>query len=141
MRTIAMLVVLFAIFQSGCRRPPAPAATDLERLQGEWQLVSGGRHGQVFPDDILKQVRLTFVGNVLKTTKPDSVTDATFTLHPELDPKGIDVDMDGSPGLGIYKLEDDTLTILHAEILEPRPKNFEAVKSGTLTLLVLRKTG
>jgi uncharacterized protein (TIGR03067 family) len=141
MRMIAMLVVLLACFQSSCRRTPAPTVSDLQWLQGEWQLVSGERHGQAFPDEILKQVRLTFAGNVLKTTKPDSVTEATVTLHPELDPKGIDIDMDGSPGLGIYKLEDNTLTILHGEIEEPRPKNFEAVKSGTLTLLVLRKTG
>src|SRR5262245_45482431 len=105
MRMIAMLVVLLTSFQFSCRRAPAPVVNDLERLQGEWQLVSGERHGQVFPEDVLKHVRLTFAGNILKTTKPDSVTEATVTLHPELDPKGIDVDMEGSPGLGIYKLE------------------------------------
>ena len=51
---------------------------------------------------------LTFDGGVLKTAKADGVTVATFTLHPETNPKGIDLDMDGNLGLGIYKLKEDT---------------------------------
>ena len=91
-----------------------------------------------FPAEAIKNVKLTFAGNVLKTTKPDGETEATFVLHPEMDPKGIDLDMEGNLGLGIYKLDGDSLSILHGEIEEPRPKEFGAVKDGALTLLVLR---
>jgi uncharacterized protein (TIGR03067 family) len=110
-----------------------------DRMQGDWLLISGERHGEVFSDNVIGKVRLTFGGSSLKTAKSDGVTEATFTLHPEMNPKGIDVDMDGNLGLGIYKLDGNTLTLLHGEVEEPRPKDFEAVKNGNLTLLVLRK--
>jgi hypothetical protein len=54
-------------------------------------------------------------------------------------PKGTDIDMNGRLGLGIYKLEGRMLTVLHGEIEEPRPADFDALKSGNLTMLVLRK--
>ena len=93
-----------------------------DNIQGEWVLISGERHGQPFSDETIKDVTLTFDGDVLKTSKADGSPKLPFTLHPETNPRGIDLDMDGSVGLGIYKLEDDTLTVLHGEIEEPRPK-------------------
>lgn len=112
---------------------------DIDRLQGEWLLVSGQRHAEVFSDKTVGNVKLIFDGDVLKTAKPNGVTEGKFTLHPEMNPKGMDLEMDGSLGLGIYKLEGDTLTIVHGEVDEPRPKDFEAIKSGNLNLLVLRR--
>jgi uncharacterized protein (TIGR03067 family) len=114
---------------------------DKETVQGTWVLVAGERHGTKFGDEVVKNVKLIFLGDVLKTRKPNDVTEAKFTLHPETNPKGIDLDMDGSVGLGIYKLEGNTLTILHGEIEEPRPADFDAVKDGKLTMLVLEKAG
>jgi uncharacterized protein (TIGR03067 family) len=113
--------------------------TDLDLIQGEWALVSGERHREVFGPDAIKAVRLVFTGNRLTTKKADSSAEATFELHPETQPKGIDLNMDGSVGLGIYRLEADSLSILHGEIEEPRPRDFDAVNDGNLTLLVLRQ--
>ena len=138
MHAIGALLFLSTSVQCGCQQPARPTMKDIDRIQGEWVLISGERHGQPFADEAIKDVTLTFDGNVLKTAKADGVTEAIFTLHPETNPKGIDLDMDGNLGLGIYKLE-DTLTIVHGEIDEPRPKDFEEIKGGTLTLLVLRK--
>jgi uncharacterized protein (TIGR03067 family) len=112
---------------------------DMDMIQGTWALVSGERHGEKFTDEVVKNVKLTFRDNVLTTKKTNDVTEATFTLHPEMNPKGIDLDMDGNLGLGIYQLEGKTLTVLHGEIEESRPANFDAVKTGNLTMLVLRK--
>jgi uncharacterized protein (TIGR03067 family) len=139
MRAITALLVLSTSIQCGCQQSDRPAMKDIDRIQGEWALVGGERHGKTFAEETIKSVTLTFDGGVLKTAKADGITEATFTLHPETNPKGIDLDMDGNLGLGIYKLEEDTLTILHGEIEEPRPKDFEEIKGGTLTLLVLRK--
>lgn len=139
MRTVAALLLLTVGINSGCAKQEKPAMNEKDRIQGEWLLISGERHGEVFSDNLIGKVRLTFSGSSLKTAKSDGVTEATFTLHPEMNPKGIDVDMDGNLGLGIYRLDGDTLTLLHGEVEEPRPKDFEAVKNGNLTLLVLRK--
>jgi uncharacterized protein (TIGR03067 family) len=139
MRAIRTLLLLSAGIPCGCQHPERSMMKDIEKIQGEWILISGERHGQPFSNDTIKDATLSFEGDVLKTAKADSITEATFTLYPETNPKGIDLDMDGSLGLGIYKLEKDTLTILHGEIEEPRPQSFEEIKGGTLTLLVLRK--
>jgi uncharacterized protein (TIGR03067 family) len=139
MRTVATLFLLTVGLSCGCARQEKPSMNETDRIQGEWLLISGERHGEVFADNVVGKVRLTFSGNTLTTAKSDGVTKATFTLHPEMNPKGIDVDMDGNLGLGIYKLDGNMLTLLHGEVEEPRPKDFEAIKSGNLTLLVLRK--
>jgi uncharacterized protein (TIGR03067 family) len=112
---------------------------DKDRIQGTWQLVSGERHGEEFKDELVKSVKLTFDRDVLRTHNGNAVTESTFTLHPETNPKGLDLNMDGSLGLGIYKFEDQILTILHGEVDEPRPAGFEDVKNGNLTMLNLRK--
>jgi uncharacterized protein (TIGR03067 family) len=65
---------------------------------------------------------------------------AKFKLHSATTPKGIDLDMDGSVGLGIYKLEGDTLTILHGEVDDKRPTEFNSKQTPSLTLLVLKRS-
>src|SRR4051812_9054140 len=139
MRVLVGLIFVGTCLPLGCRQHERPTMNDLDKVQGKWLLISGERHGTIFSDQTIKTVTLTFDGNVLKTAKPDGVSEATFTLHPETNPKGIDLNMNGSLGLGIYKFEEGMLTILHGEIEEPRPANFDEIKRGTLTLLRLRK--
>jgi uncharacterized protein (TIGR03067 family) len=142
MRLIALMLMLLLVATNvQCNRSneEAIAATDFERLQGTWSLISGERNSEKFTAEVTNNVRLAFAGNALKTHKGDDVTEATFTLHPDMNPKSIDLDMDGGVGLGIYKLEGDTLTILHGEVDQPRPTDFDAVRSGELTMLVLQK--
>ena len=140
MRTISAILFLSTSIHCGCQQPARPTMKDIDRIQGVWLLISGERHGEPFTNETIKDVTFTFDGDVLKTTKANDVTEATFVLHPDINPKGIDLNMDGTLGLGIYKLEEDTLTILHGEVEEPRPKDFDEAKRSSLTLLVLRKT-
>jgi uncharacterized protein (TIGR03067 family) len=143
MRFIAVILMLLLVSTNvQCNRSEqeVKASNDFEKIQGTWVLVSGERHGEKFTAETTKNVKLTFAGDALRTYKGDDASEATFTLHPETNPKGIDLNMDGSVGLGIYKLEGTTLTILHGEVDQPRPANFEAVESGELTMLVLQKS-
>jgi uncharacterized protein (TIGR03067 family) len=139
MRAAAASFLISVNVLCGCQERKKPALTDLDVIQGEWALVSGERHGVAFGPDAIKEVRLVFGNNRLTTKKADGSAEVTFELHPETQPKGIDLIMDGSVGLGIYRLETDSLSILHGEIEEPRPRDFDAVKDGNLTLLVLRR--
>jgi uncharacterized protein (TIGR03067 family) len=139
MRALVLLLILCTNVQCNSAKQEISVKTDIDKIQGTWALISGERHGEKFPDEVIKIVKLKFVGDVLKTEKRNDVTEAAFKLHPETNPKGIDLDMDGSVGLGIYKLEGKALMILHGEVEEPRPADFDAVKGGNLTLLVLRK--
>jgi uncharacterized protein (TIGR03067 family) len=139
MRALARLWLISVGVICGCQEEGKPIKTDFDRLQGDWALVSGERNGEALAPSAIKDVRLTFAGNRLITKKPEGSTEATFVLLPQAKSKGIDLDMGGSVGLGIYKLEEDSLSILHGEIEQPRPKDFDDVKAGNLTLLVLTR--
>jgi len=114
--------------------------SDGDRIQGTWALVSGERHGQAFSNQVIESVTLEFSGNVLSTKTKDRVNKATFTLYPDIAPRGIDLDMGGTVGLGIYKLDGDTLTILHGEVGDKRPPHFDPKETPRLTLLVLKRS-
>jgi uncharacterized protein (TIGR03067 family) len=112
---------------------------DEEAIQGVWILVSGERHAKAFSDDVVNAVSLELSADVLSTKNRDHVSKAKFKLHPNATPKGIDLDMDGSIGRGIYSLDGDNLTILHGEVGDERPTDFDPRTTPRLTLLVLKR--
>jgi uncharacterized protein (TIGR03067 family) len=113
--------------------------TDQDKIQGTWTLKSAEREGKTVPGEVTKQISLIFSGDQLTTRNKDRTTRATFKLHPDLSPKGIDLDMEGSVGLGIYELAGDDLKIVHGEVGDPRPKGFDLGGTSGLTLLVLKR--
>jgi len=65
-------------------------------------------------------------------------------LDPGQDPKAIDVIADGGPShgkrvLGIYKIENDKLTLCMADPDQPRPREFKAEKGSGHTLMVFTR--
>ena len=59
-------------------------------------------------------------------------------------PRHIDVIPDGGPSrgkhvLGIYRLEDDELTLCMADADQPRPREFKAEKGSRQTLMAFRR--
>ena len=73
-----------------------------------------------------------------------SFAGTTMVLDPERSPKAIDVIADGGPSrgkrvLGIYRLENDRLTICMADADQPRPREFKAEKSSRQTLMVFTR--
>ncbi len=139
MRVTAILVVLCGVALAADPPEEFPAIDDHEQIQGTWALVSGERHGKAFSAELVKAVTLEFSQDTLSTKNKDRVNKAKFKLHPATTPKGIDLDMDGSIGLGIYKLEGDSLTILHGKVNDKRPTEFNPKQTPRLTLLVLKR--
>jgi uncharacterized protein (TIGR03067 family) len=111
---------------------------DQEKIQGTWALVAGERNGKPLPDEVVTQVKLIFSGKELTTKNKDRQTESTFKLDPNKNPKEIDVGMEGNVGKGIYRLDADTLKIVHGEVGEARPNEFPKAGSG-LTVLVLKR--
>jgi uncharacterized protein (TIGR03067 family) len=120
----------------------AEEKSDQDKLQGKWKIESGMQGGKPLPDDVVKTGIIEFDGNKIKSTVKvdgaDRTDEMTFKLDSTKKPKAIDVDMKGKPGLGIYKLDGDTLTICHGEDGDPRPTEFES-KEGTKTVVVVMK--
>lgn len=111
------------------------AMTDRELLQGSWQLVSGERQGRAIPDDVVRDVRLEFMGDELATKTKGGTITARFALDSSTNPRSIDLDMSGSVGRGIYILDRDDLKIAHGEVGTPRPSGFEPNSASTILVL------
>jgi uncharacterized protein (TIGR03067 family) len=149
-RILAMLAVSFANTLIPClgqekpripetKTPQEQAMSDQNSIQGQWKLISGERSGKPLPENVAAGARLVFDGNKITTTVRGNATTFGVLLHPDRAPKAIDLDMNGTLGEGIYKLDGDTLTIVHTESGEPRPTKF-ATETGTpTTLMVLER--
>jgi uncharacterized protein (TIGR03067 family) len=112
---------------------------DQERIQGTWDLVSGEYHCKPLSDEVVKDTKLVFSGDKFVTRNKDRATEMKFRLNPDQTPREIDVDMDGSVGLGIYDLDGDCLKILHGEVGNARPATFDPKAGSNLTLLILKR--
>ena len=131
-------VIACGIFIPMTKAADKPAASDVEKIQGTWLLISGERGGKALPPEITKNITLVFAGDKLTTKNKDRKTEATFKLDATRKPKEIDIDMEGSVGRGIYQLDGDNLKIAHGEVGGPRPTEFPKELSG-LTVLVLKR--
>jgi uncharacterized protein (TIGR03067 family) len=139
MRIPALALVLYSVALADTTEREVSTMNDHDALQGRWALVSGERHGKGFSDELLTRVTLEFEDNTLSTKNGDHVTKAGFKLHSDASPKSIDLDMDGNIGLGIYKLDGNTLTIVHGEVGDDRPPGFDPKQMPRATLLVLKR--
>jgi len=118
------------------------AKKDLDKLQGEWTLVSGEREGQTIPEDIAKSLKRTVKGNKATVTRDgETLAQGTMTLDPAKKPKAIDIKLEGMDQLihGIYELKDDTFKICYGMPGTERPKEFATTAGSGLTLGVWKK--
>jgi RNA polymerase sigma factor (sigma-70 family) len=123
---------------------PADPRSDLDRLQGDWQVVAIESDGRVLPEDRFPFTRLKVQddtilheGGTLGTIHELKVR---FRLHPEQQPRAIDMQSVGYHTeiyYAIYALEVDTLTICRPDDGE-RPTEL-ASKPGSRILLYTAK--
>jgi uncharacterized protein (TIGR03067 family) len=111
---------------------------ELEKLQGEWQLVSAERDGKKIPEDKFKDESVTLEGDVLTVTKGGKLMQTCkMTLDPTTSPKSFVREVtDGvNKGMkfhGIYELDGDTLTGCHTVSDKERPKEFSSKNGASL---------
>jgi RNA polymerase sigma factor (sigma-70 family) len=119
------------------------AKADRSKLQGKWQIVSAKTGGKEPEGDeaerILKQ-QVVFDGEKVKLKK-----EATFSIDPSKSPKEIDLEVKDGPERevgtwkGIYKLNDDELTICIVLPKTDRPTDFVSTEGEMVTLLKLTR--
>jgi uncharacterized protein (TIGR03067 family) len=134
--TRLLLIVCLGFFIAADK---AKDMTDQEKIQGTWILVSAQSNGKALPDDVVKNVRLVFAENKLKTKNKDRVTEATFKLSQDKKPREIDLELNDGVGRGIYALEGDDLKIIHGEVDQERPTEFVSKPDSKLILLILKR--
>jgi len=93
----------------------AEARSNLDGLQGDWQVVAVEQGGRVLPKDQLPFTSLKIRDDtIVHEGGPHHLLIARFRLHPEQQPKAMDMESEGYHGdiyHAIYALEGDTLTI------------------------------
>ena len=108
---------------------------ELKKLEGTWTMVAGEAKGEKFAENIVKNAKLTIVGDKHTVKVGKETIIGTHKLDPSKKPKEITA-MDtegpykGKTALGIYKLEGDEFTVCFAPPGKDRPKEFTS-KSGT----------
>jgi uncharacterized protein (TIGR03067 family) len=118
------------------------ARPELAKHQGTWAAVSFRRDGQETPPEIVQTISRTVEGDhVVWKRNGKSFAGTAIVLDPGSNPKAIDVIPDGGPSrgkrvLGIYRLDQDTLTLCMADPDQPRPRTFAAEKGSRHTLMV-----
>ncbi len=92
---VAFLIALAAVTAASVRgEEKEEVKRDLDRLQGEWSMVSGAADGQPMPDQLLTQMKRICKRDETTTTMAGRVFfKAKITLDPSKTPKTIDYEM------------------------------------------------
>ncbi|HEX3146595.1 MAG TPA: TIGR03067 domain-containing protein [Gemmataceae bacterium] len=120
--------------------PDKTATKDEDRFQGEWTMVSLEVQGKKLADAEIKEYRLTIKGDQWSVTNGvANGTDFKFKLDASKSPKSIDmstkIDGEERASKGIYKLEDDTLTMCRIVAQNKRPTEFKTTdREGILVV-------
>jgi uncharacterized protein (TIGR03067 family) len=113
----------------------------LDKLQGEWTIVSEEQFGKKLPGAKIERYTLTIKGDQWTMALAEDKITMTLKIDPSKDPKTIDLTfkLRGKQmvSLGIYKLEGGTLTVCRS-LTTPdpqRPKEFKTTeKDGMLVV-------
>jgi RNA polymerase sigma factor (sigma-70 family) len=113
------ILTYYAVHQPAIAVGQSEANTDVDRLQGEWQVVAIVQDGRVLPQDEFPFTSLKIRDDSIlhEGGKPHQLK-VRFRLHPEQQPKLIDMTSVGYHGDNIdaiYALEGDMLTICRPE--------------------------
>jgi uncharacterized protein (TIGR03067 family) len=116
---------------------------DLEKLQGNWSVISAERKGRKVVEDERSRPKVTFNGNEMSYEENGKVRKGTIQIDARTKPAQIDVKPgDGAEaGLtfpGIYEVDGDTLKLCVREKGQGRPTEF---KGGEGLLFVTMKRG
>ena len=121
------------------------AKKDLEKFQGNWQLISAERDGMKTPQEDAKKITLTIQGNKFVLRKDTVIiSEGTVTLDPTTKPKEIDETITTGPNKGkvfsaIYEIDDEHHRICFAAVDKKRPTTFSSQPGSGQLLQVWKR--
>ena len=139
----AMPWILAAVLLA-CQDRADVDAAELKKLAGAWAVQSHEHGGNKTPAKELAPLTVSFAAGKVTTREKDDVKEESEVVL--LDPKAklAEIDVKITSGTdkgklvkGIYKLDDDKLTLCFAEPGKDRPKEFAGKQGTGHTLMVL----
>jgi uncharacterized protein (TIGR03067 family) len=118
------------------------AKKDMEKLQGDWDLVSAERRGKDITNNIKREFSMNIKGKKFVVEFGGNRYFFTIRVNSAKSPKEIDLGLatTAKRALGIYALEGDKLKISWVPVGQGRPKGFATnAKTNQTTLVVKRK--
>jgi uncharacterized protein (TIGR03067 family) len=115
------------------------------QLPGTWRCTSATIDGNPLAAEKAAALRLTLTDHRLTTVLGEQVLfDSTYTVDATQQPATIDMlgtegESQGKPGLGIYRLDGDTLTLCYCLPGNPRPAAFESPPKCGIYLVVWKR--
>lgn len=111
-----------------------PIKSEMAKLQGDWQIVSG-----TLPEEFMRKAIVTFREDKLTLTADQQRTELRYRLNPNRQPREIDLFKGERQSLGIYDLQGDRLRLCYeVDGRVARPHRFEVV-TGAEVLLILKR--
>jgi uncharacterized protein (TIGR03067 family) len=108
-------------------------------LEGVWSVVSMRDAGRQLPDQV-KSLRFAFSGDTLIMRMPGRVIAETkYTTDTAKTPPTIDLTYEGKPTLGIYRIEDNQLTLSLSRSATERPTGFVSQADPPNQVIVLKR--
>jgi uncharacterized protein (TIGR03067 family) len=119
----------------------ARAASDLDRLQGEWVGIFGAADGQAIPQDGVAAIVLRFNREKYDIRWAEGEDSGRIKLIEGAQPRRMEIESDDAGNLhGIYELDGTRLKIAYGLDGAPRPEDFNAAAgSSSIAITYERK--
>jgi uncharacterized protein (TIGR03067 family) len=129
MKAQLLMIAALGLLLAACnRQEPAAPKTDLDRLQGAWNLVSATQDGKALDQDKVKQTTIVFKGDTFRfpgSAEYATSKEGTIKLDENKTPKEMDaISTEKETMLGIYALEENGYKVCFAPAGKPRPTEF-----------------
>lgn len=121
--------------------------TDLDKLQGAWQIVSLVEKGKAIPAAETDVLEITIAKEKFSVSEKGKVAvEYSIKLDPTKTPKAIDFTHEGGENKGktepgIYTFEKGQLKLILDEDRKGRPTVFEGKETASYSVMVLKKKG
>jgi uncharacterized protein (TIGR03067 family) len=139
------MVVLSVCLFLGADVPKDTIKKEMEKIQGEWSMVSGERDGQPFSEEIVNDAKRVVKGDEVTVTVGGQVfLKAKITVDPSKKPKNIDYKILDGPEkdmtmLGIYEFNGEMLKFCSAAAGKDRPGDFKTSENSGRTSTIWKR--
>jgi len=139
--------LLLFVFKREAKDPTAALiGVARQEMTGTWQAVTYALGGQPASEEEMNKIKLTIdpSGQAGAVSDGKVFIAGTTRIDPTQSPMTVDVtytdgDMKGQTALGIYKIDNDVLTICRAAPGNARPTEFASTPGSSLTLMTYRR--